>query len=56
MAKSPRPEPAPFSPVAARDEGGLDLALRPRSFDGFVGQRRAVDNLQVAVQAARQRA
>jgi Holliday junction DNA helicase RuvB len=55
LPKSPRPEQAPFSPVAARDEGGLDLALRPRSFDGFVGQRRAVDNLQVAVQAARQR-
>ena len=48
-------EPAAFSPVAAGDEGGLDLALRPRSFDGFVGQRRAVGNLKVAVEAARQR-
>ena len=55
VAKSPRPDPAPFSPVAARDEGGLDLALRPRSFDGFVGQRRAVENLKVAIEAARQR-
>jgi Holliday junction DNA helicase RuvB len=55
LPKTPRPEPAPFSPVAAGDEGGLDLALRPRSFDGFVGQRRAVGNLKVAVEAARQR-
>jgi Holliday junction DNA helicase RuvB len=46
----------PFSPVAGTDEGGLDLALRPRSFEGFVGQRRTVDNLKVAIEAARQRA
>ena len=53
----PRPEPEsdPFSPAAAGDDGGLDLALRPRNFEGFVGQRRAVENLKVAVAAARQR-
>jgi Holliday junction DNA helicase RuvB len=54
-AKAPSPEPAPFSPVAREDDGGLDAALRPRSFDGFVGQRRSVDNLRVAIAAARQR-
>jgi Holliday junction DNA helicase RuvB len=56
--KTPAPaatEPPPFSPVPREDDGGLDLALRPRTFEGFVGQRRAVDNLKVAVEAARQR-
>jgi Holliday junction DNA helicase RuvB len=37
------------------DEAILDAALRPRTFDGFVGQARVLDNLQVAVTAARQR-
>jgi Holliday junction DNA helicase RuvB len=54
-AKSAPAEQAPFSPVSGGDEGGLDLALRPRSFEGFVGQRRAVENLKVAIEAARQR-
>jgi Holliday junction DNA helicase RuvB len=34
---------------------GLDLALRPRSFDEFVGQRALVDNLCVFIEAARGR-
>lgn len=55
MAQTPRPDPAAFSPVAREDDGGLDLALRPRTFEGFVGQERAVGNLKVAVAAARQR-
>ena len=54
-AKPPPPEPAAFSPVAGEEDGGLDLALRPRTFEGFVGQARAVDNLKVAIEAARQR-
>jgi len=53
--KAPVPDPAPFSPVAREDDGGLDLALRPRSFEGFVGQHQVVDNLRVAIAAARQR-
>ncbi len=32
-----------------------DAALRPRSFDEFVGQRKVADNLAVYVQAARKR-
>jgi Holliday junction DNA helicase RuvB len=34
---------------------GLDLALRPRTFDEFVGQRALVDNLSVFIAAARGR-
>ena len=33
----------------------LEGALRPRSFDEFVGQPRAVGNLRVAIEAARAR-
>lgn len=54
-AKVPIPDPAPFSPVLREDDGGIDLALRPRTFDGFVGQRRVVENLRVAIAAAKQR-
>lgn len=34
---------------------GLDLALRPRNFDEFVGQAALVDNLKVFIEAARGR-
>ena len=37
------------------EERGLENALRPRSFDRFVGQRPVCDNLDVAIRAARQR-
>jgi holliday junction DNA helicase RuvB len=40
--------------VVARDREE-DAALRPRSFDEFVGQRKVADNLAVYVQAARKR-
>jgi Holliday junction DNA helicase RuvB len=33
----------------------LDAALRPRTFDEYVGQRKLVDNLKVFVEAARRR-
>jgi Holliday junction DNA helicase RuvB len=52
---APAPEPTPFSPVPREEDGGLDLALRPRTFEGFVGQGQVVDNLKVAIEAARQR-
>src|SRR5260370_31427246 len=32
-----------------------DAALRPRSFDEYVGQRKVVDNLKVFVEAAQRR-
>ena len=36
-------------------DGDLDRVLRPAQFEDFTGQRAAMDNLQVFVQAARQR-
>jgi Holliday junction DNA helicase RuvB len=37
------------------DEREIDHALRPKRFDEFVGQRKIMGNLQVYVQAAKQR-
>ena len=37
-------------------DGDLDRVLRPAQFDDFTGQRAAMDNLKVFVQAAKQRA
>ena len=37
-------------------DGDLDRVLRPARFEDFTGQRAAMDNLQVFVQAAKQRA
>src|SRR5438105_12780796 len=54
-------EPAPGerdSPVATAPlpgEAELDAALRPRTFDEYVGQKKMVDNLKVFVEAARRR-
>jgi Holliday junction DNA helicase RuvB len=42
-------------PARAAHEDALDAALRPRSFDEYIGQRRVVDNLRVFVEAARRR-
>ena len=36
-------------------DGDVDRVLRPAQFEDFTGQRAAMDNLQVFVQAARQR-
>jgi holliday junction DNA helicase RuvB len=44
-----------LDPQGAGPDEGLDHALRPRSFDEFVGQRSLVGNLQVYIQAARSR-
>jgi len=42
----------PFHPDSERGEELLDAALRPASFEQFVGQRRVVDNLSLALRAA----
>jgi Holliday junction DNA helicase RuvB len=66
-AAPPGPAPTPAAaapgraPVLERaSDGGddrvLDSALRPRRFEEFVGQRRAVENLSLYVEAARRRA
>lgn len=41
-----------FSPEGSGTDEHLDVALRPRSLDEFVGQRALVDNLRVYIQAA----
>lgn len=49
-------EPAPFAPGAAGfEEGENERSLRPHSFQEFVGQRRVVENLRIAIDAARAR-
>ncbi len=55
MPNRPAEPRAAISPSVLPDEAALDAALRPRSFDGFVGQRRVLANLRLAVAAARQR-
>jgi len=44
LSRAPAPDDAPF-----------ERALRPRSFDEYVGQHQAVGSLRVSVQAAQQR-
>lgn len=46
---------ADLVPAKAPHEDAFDAALRPRSFDEYIGQRRVVDNLKVFVEAARRR-
>ncbi|MHC4953724.1 MAG: Holliday junction branch migration DNA helicase RuvB [Planctomycetota bacterium] len=45
----------PFHPDAQRGDEQLDAALRPATFTHFVGQRRVVENLGLALRAARGR-
>jgi Holliday junction DNA helicase RuvB len=44
-----------LDPSAAHSEEQFDAALRPRSFDEYIGQFKVVDNLKVFVEAARRR-
>jgi Holliday junction DNA helicase RuvB len=44
-----------FSANGMPEDSGLDLALRPQSFDDFVGQRQTIENLKVYIQAATER-
>ncbi len=47
--------PRPLTPAETDDDQVLNLSLRPKRFDEFVGQARVVENLRVAIQAARRR-
>ncbi len=49
------PRAADLLPAKAPHEDAFDAALRPRSFDEYIGQRRVVDNLKVFVEAAKRR-
>lgn len=42
-------------PTPSEDERDLDLSLRPRSFDEFIGQERVKANLEVFIEAAKKR-
>src|SRR5499433_2527521 len=44
-----------LSRAAAPEDAPFERALRPRTFDEYVGQHQAVGSLRVSVQAARQR-
>ncbi|MHC4549658.1 MAG: Holliday junction branch migration DNA helicase RuvB [Planctomycetota bacterium] len=49
------PSAPPFHPSAQRGEDLFEVTLRPRTFGQFVGQGRVVENLQLALKAARSR-
>jgi len=44
-----------LSPVVAEEEQSLDLNLRPRNLDDFVGQEKLKENLKIFITAAKQR-
>jgi Holliday junction DNA helicase RuvB len=44
-----------IGPDMAEDEQSLDLNLRPRNLDDFVGQEKLKENLKIFIKAARQR-
>lgn len=44
-----------LSPGPVDDDSQFDIALRPRTLDEFIGQRKLKENLSIAVEAARKR-
>ena len=52
MPKPPLPDDRELAALPREDDARFDRALRPRSFDTYVGQRALVDNLAVFVKAA----
>ena len=55
MAAVPPLRPSPLQPRGPADEELFDVALRPIRFDQFVGQKRVLDNIHLALQAASSR-
>ncbi|HKA89033.1 MAG TPA: Holliday junction branch migration DNA helicase RuvB [Haliangiales bacterium] len=55
MARKKHEERGELSPETQPEERELDVALRPKRFAEYLGQRALVDNLKVFVQAARRR-
>jgi len=49
------PAAPPVHPSAQRGEDLFEVSLRPRTFDRFVGQQRVVENLKLALAAAKAR-
>ena len=48
-------DPRQMAPEATEEETALEVSLRPRTFDEFVGQAGVVEKLRVYVEAARRR-
>ena len=44
-----------IAPTNVLEDGNLDQALRPKSFDEYVGQEKIKDNLKIAIGAAKKR-
>ncbi len=55
MPPAHRDNPSLLSQVSDLNEGALQASLRPTHFDEYIGQRHEVENLEVFVQAARDR-
>ena len=49
------PRPGILAATHTEEEDGLDLSLRPRAFDQFIGQKQVVANLKTYICAAQQR-
>ena len=49
------PQSSSVAPKQAPDEGSLDLALRPQTFDEYIGQEKIKRNLRVLLKAATMR-
>ena len=55
-AHAPRPaEPASLTRHETDEDQVLNLSLRPKKLDDFIGQRAVVENLSIALQAAKRR-
>jgi holliday junction DNA helicase RuvB len=48
-------EPRVIQPGRVAEDEGLDQALRPKRFEDFIGQKRTVENLKLAIEAAKRR-
>lgn len=44
-----------ISPVETGADKALDFSLRPKSFDEYVGQEKIIENIKIAIQAAKNR-
>lgn len=44
-----------IAPEAAPEDEKIDQALRPKTFSDFIGQKRPVENLKLAIEAAKRR-
>ncbi len=53
-AAPPEAETTPVAPVEVKSERAWQAALRPRTFDEYIGQRELIDNLRISVRAARE--